>query len=132
MRIGIVNDMPLAVEALRRVLAQRPQHQVLWSAANGVEAIEQCAHSTPDLVLMDLIMPQMNGVEATRRIMRETPCAVLIVTVNVGTNATQVFEAMGHGALDAVDTPEFGARAHPSTTAFLNKIDNIDRLLHDR
>ena len=69
MRIAIVNDMPLAVEALRRSLAYEAAHQVVWVAANGLEAVQQCAANTPDLILMDLIMPVMDGVEATRRIM---------------------------------------------------------------
>ncbi len=68
-----------------------------------------CAKATPDLILMDLIMPRMDGVEATRRIMANTPCAILIVTFSVGANSMRVFEAMGHGALDAVDTPALGS-----------------------
>ena len=58
---------------------------------------------------MDLIMPVMDGVEATRRIMAETPCAIVIVTVDRQQNVHRVFEAMGHGALDVVDTPALGA-----------------------
>lgn len=47
MRIGIVNDMPLAVEALRRALAFEPQHQIVWVASNGAEAVTQCAPIRP-------------------------------------------------------------------------------------
>lgn len=126
MRIGIANDLPMAVEALRRAVALRPEHQVIWTAYDGAQAVAACATETPDLILMDLVMPEMDGVEATRQIMSKTPCAILIVTVNVGTNATRVFEAMGHGALDAVDTPAFGARnARESTAVLLAKIDLI-------
>ena len=57
MRIGIVNDLPLAVEALRRAIALKPQHRILWAAHNGAEAVACCMKETPDLVLMDLIMP---------------------------------------------------------------------------
>lgn len=134
MRIGIVNDLPLAIEALRRALALNPAHEVAWIAMDGVEAVEACARDTPDLVLMDLLMPQMDGVEATRRIMASTPCAILIVTVNVGANAWRVYDAMGHGALDAVDTPELGAggNARKAATPLLAKIDTIGKLIGDR
>lgn len=126
MRIGIANDLPMAVEALRRAIALRPEHQVIWTAYDGAQAVAACATETPDLILMDLIMPGMDGVEATRQIMSKTPCAILIVTVNVGTNATRVFEAMGHGALDAVDTPAFGAKdMRESAAAMLAKIDRL-------
>lgn len=133
MKIGIVNDLPVAAEALRRAVALKPEHQVIWVAGNGVEAVAMCAEEKPDLVLMDLLMPVMDGVEATRRIMSSAPCAILIVTVSVGNNAWRVFEAMGHGALDAVDTPALGSGdLHTSAAPLLAKIDIIGKLIRDK
>ncbi|PSS49028.1 chemotaxis response regulator protein-glutamate methylesterase [Pseudomonas sp. BBP2017] len=130
MKIAIVNDMPMAVEALRRALAFEPMHQVIWVASNGAEAVKLCAEQTPDLILMDLIMPVMDGVEATRRIMAETPCAIVIVTVDRQQNVHRVFEAMGHGALDVVDTPALGAGDPREAAApLLRKILNIGWLI---
>lgn len=57
-------------------------------------------------------MPVMDGVEATRRIMAESPCAIVIVTVDRKQNVHRVFEAMGHGALDVVDTPHWAPVTH--------------------
>ncbi|MGY2198708.1 chemotaxis-specific protein-glutamate methyltransferase CheB [Pseudomonas gingeri] len=133
MRIAIVNDMPMAVEALRRALAFEPAHQLIWVASNGAEAVKLCAEDTPDLILMDLIMPVMDGVEATRRIMAESPCAIVIVTVDRQQNVHRVFEAMGHGALDVVDTPAIGG-ANPKEAAapLLRKILNIGWLIGQR
>ena len=105
MKIAIVNDLPLAVALLRRLVSSVPDYQVAWTAANGVEAVEKCARDRPDLILMDLIMPVMDGAQATAEIMRKTPCGVLVVTATVEGNASKVFEALGAGALDAVATP---------------------------
>src|SRR5687768_5887370 len=77
MRIAIVNDLPLAAEAIRRVIVAAPVHQVAWMARDGAEAVRRCAEDRPDLILMDLIMPVMDGVAATSRIMAATPCAIL-------------------------------------------------------
>ena len=133
MKIGIVNDLPIALEVLRRVLALRPDHAVIWAARDGAQAIASCARETPDLVVMDLVMPVMDGVEATRQIMAATPCAILVVTASVGANAARVFDAMGHGAIDAVDTPVLGRGAlQQSAAAFLHKIDTIAKLVGTR
>lgn len=130
MRIAIVNDMPLAVEAMRRVLALAPQHQLAWTALDGEEAVELCRRNQPDLILMDLIMPRMDGVEATRRIMAQSPCAILIVTADVETNASRIFSAMGEGALDAIDTPLLGSTdALAGARPLLAKIEAIGRLV---
>lgn len=130
MRIAAVNDMPLAMEVLRRVIASAPEHVLAWTAVDGREAVEKCRLDRPDLILMDLIMPVMDGVQATAIIMRETPCAILVVTSTVEGNAAMVFEAMGSGALDAVGTPVFG----PGMTVtggeeLLKKISVIEKLL---
>ncbi len=133
MRIAIVNDMPMAVEALRRALAFEPTHEVVWVAGNGAEAVARCVELTPDLILMDLIMPVMDGVEATRRIMAETPCAIVIVTVDREQNVHRVFEAMGYGALDVVDTPALGVgNAQEAAAPLLRKIFNIGWLIGQR
>lgn len=130
MRIAIVNDMPLAVEAMRRVLALAPQHQLAWTALDGEEAAELCRRDRPDLILMDLIMPHMDGVAATRRIMAQSPCAILIVTADVETNASRIFAALGEGALDAIDTPLLGSKnSLAGAQPLLAKIEAIGRLV---
>ena len=106
MRIAIVNDSPLAVEALKRVIVRESAYRLAWVAGDGAEAVEKCREDRPDIVLMDLSMPVMDGVESTRRIMSESPCAILVVTATVDGRFTEVFDAMGAGALDAVNTPD--------------------------
>lgn len=132
MRIAIVNDMPLAVAALRRALEREPRHQVAWVASNGVEAVQRCRDDKPDVLLMDLLMPEMDGVEATRQIMAHTPCAILIVTADVERNMPRVFEAMGHGALDVVATPTLGGESALDAAVLLRKISNIGWIIEQK
>jgi two-component system, chemotaxis family, response regulator WspF len=130
MRIGIANDMGLAREALRRVVLSSPANEVVWMAKDGAEAVALARADVPDLILMDLLMPGTDGVEATRRIMGESPCAILVVTATVAGHVNRVYQAMGYGALDAIDTPVLGARGEISGAAMLlHKIELIGKLL---
>jgi len=125
-RIGIVNDLPMAAETLRRLICASGEHKVVWIARDGAEAVSLCERDLPDLVLMDLIMPYMDGVEATRRIMNRTPCPILIVTASVGGNAAMVFEALGAGAIDAIETPALIGSEKIGRTLLI-KIKGIER-----
>ncbi len=123
MRIAIVNDLAMAREALRRAVTAMPNASVAWLAADGAEAIAKAQADRPDLILMDLIMPGTDGVEATRQIMKRCPCAIVVVTATVEGNASRVYEAIGAGALDAVDTPRVGSTG--ASEALARKIEDV-------
>jgi two-component system, chemotaxis family, response regulator WspF len=130
MRIGIVNDLGLARFAMQRALVASSHHEIAWMANDGVEAIVHAREDRPDLILMDLFMPRVDGVEATRQIMSESPCAILLVTSTVSGHLDKVYEAMGHGALDAIDTPTLAPRGQlGGTELLLNKIESIGKLI---
>ena len=130
MRIAIVNDTPMMLESLKRIIDSYPKHDVAWLAEDGLRATEKCKIDVPDLILMDLIMPIMNGAEACKIIMQESPCAILVVTSSIDENASLVFKSMGYGALDAVNTPVLNPE-HPDYSAenLLKKINNIQKLI---
>jgi chemotaxis response regulator CheB len=122
------------VAVLRRALSARPQHPLAWVAPDGAHAIAQCVRDRPDLLLMELDMPGIDGVAATRTIMADTPCAILIVTASVDRNTAAVFDAMGDGAMDAVDLPVAadGNGASPAFAPLLQKIDTLAKLVSTR
>jgi two-component system response regulator WspF len=131
MRIAIVNDTMMIVEALRRILVSSGKFDIAWTATNGAEAVELSRQDTPDLVLMDIEMPVMNGVEATRQIMTDNPCAILIVTATVEHNAAQVFQCLGAGALDVVKLPSVSDNLDSRDSPLLAKIQVLRHLIKD-
>ena len=80
-RIIIADDHPLFRSAIRQTLERHSNLEVVGEAANGRQAIELCRRLRPELVLMDLRMPEMDGIAATHAIKREFPAtSVLILT----------------------------------------------------
>jgi len=130
MRIGIINDTMLAAEALRRTITAGSQHEIIWIARSGEDGIARCVKDLPDAVLMDLVMPGMDGIEATRRIMAATPCAIVVVSGNINDQSAQVFEAMGAGALDAVNAPVVNATGgFDGAKPLIQKLDQISKIV---
>ena len=133
LNIAIVNDSVMAAESLRRVVNSVADYRLVWVAYDGREALQKCGDLCPDIILMDLIMPEMNGIEATRAICAQYQCAILVVTASVDGHAGKVFEAMGAGALDAVNTPILGAAGNgEGADMLIGKIRTIATLLRGK
>ena len=80
-RILIADDDASIRGLLRRILEEHPGWQVCGEAANGRDAILKTEQLTPDVVVMDLAMPQMNGLQAGQEIFRSTHLPMLLLTV---------------------------------------------------
>jgi DNA-binding NarL/FixJ family response regulator len=97
LRILIADDHPVVRDGLRLALQLLPDAEVVGEAATGAQAVEVAASLQPDLVVMDLHMPEVNGIDATRQIVRASPhIAVLVLTMF--DDDTSVFAAMRAGA----------------------------------
>ena len=80
-RLLIVDDHDLIRESTQLMLEGEPDLEVVGEAANGHHALELCRQLRPDLVLMDVRMPEMDGLTATREIKKEMPTiSVLLVS----------------------------------------------------
>ena len=83
LRILIADDHEMVRQGLRRVLETRPDWEVCGEAANGQEAVDQARRLRPDVVVLDLSMPQVGGLVATRQIRKALPqTEVLILTMH--------------------------------------------------
>lgn len=98
--IVIVDDHPVVRQGLRVMLSSEPGFTVMGMAASAREALELLAHKQPDVVLMDLRMPEMEGIEAILELRRIRPDTRILVLTNYGSDeyivrATQA-GAMGY------------------------------------
>jgi DNA-binding NarL/FixJ family response regulator len=78
-RVIIADDHPLYRSALTRIFEEHSEFEVVSQAADGREVLEFCRRLRPELVLMDLGMPDIDGLEATRTIKRELPRTIVVV-----------------------------------------------------
>jgi len=103
-RVLIVDDAAFTRNMLKNIIAKIDQIEVIGEASNGVEAISLYKKLSPDLVTMDLVMPEKGGIEATEEILKINPKALIVVVSALGQEAL-VLEAAKKGAKDFIQKP---------------------------
>ncbi|PTX59094.1 LuxR family two component transcriptional regulator [Melghirimyces profundicolus] len=96
-RILLVDDHPMVRKGLRLFLKTKEDMEIVGEASNGKEAVEEMERLQPDVVLMDLVMPEMDGVEATRK-MKEAHPGVKVVVLTSFSDQDHVLPAIRAGA----------------------------------
>ena len=96
-RLLIADDHALVRSGLRSMLQREPGIEIVGEARNGREAVELCRSLGPDLVLMDMRMPEMDGLEATRTIKHESP-GIEVLMVTMHESRDYMLEALKAGA----------------------------------
>lgn len=99
-KVLIVDDSGFFRHRIEEMLKDDPRLEVVGTAINGKEAVEQVKRLKPDVVTMDVEMPQMNGIEAVRIIMREAPTSVLMLSSLTHEGARVTLQALEAGAAD--------------------------------
>lgn len=99
----VVDDAAFMRMTLKKML-EANGHQVAAEASNGIEAIKKYAEARPDVVLLDITMPEMNGVEALKKIKEIDPTAKVVICSAMGQQA-MVAQAIQFGAKDFVVKP---------------------------
>ena len=96
-RVLVADDQKVVRDGLCLLVGMLPGVEVIGAAVDGEDAIRQARRDVPDVVLMDLHMPNCDGVEATRRIVRDQP-SVRVVVLTAYSDDERVFGALRAGA----------------------------------
>ncbi|MBN2555326.1 MAG: response regulator [Anaerolineales bacterium] len=106
-RVLIVDDIAETRENIRKLLQFEPDIEVVDAASTGIEAIEIARETEPDVVLMDINMPDMDGITATEALLKDVPFAQIII-LSVQSDADYMRRAMLAGARDFIPKPPSG------------------------
>jgi two-component system response regulator NreC len=106
-RILLADDHAMVRQGFRMILAAQPDMEIVGEAGNGREAVELASELKPDVVVMDVAMPELNGIEATRRIMDNVP-RTRVLALSMYKDSVYVREILRAGARgfllkDAID-----------------------------
>ena len=110
-RVLLADDHLIVREGLQVILDRSEEVQVVGQAKDGVEAVEAASKLSPDVIVMDVVMPKKDGVEACREIMESLP-DTRVIMLTASTEADAVIEAVAAGA-----------------TGYLQKVAGMDELL---
>ena len=129
-KLLIVEDSKVVSEYLQYIFSQDKQIEVIGTVTTGKQAIDFVKANKPDVITMDVDMPEMDGLEATRQIMSTTPVPILVVTAS--RNAREVntsIEALAAGALAVVEKP-VGIN-HPKAEELSRKLVNLVKIMSE-
>jgi two-component system chemotaxis response regulator CheY len=103
-RVLVVDDALYMRTMIRDILAGGGGFEVVGEASNGREAVERFVELAPDLITMDIVMPELDGIEATREILSHDPSATIVMCSALGQEAL-VIESIAAGARDFIVKP---------------------------
>ena len=104
-RLLIVDDSAFMRKMISEFFVDHPYIRVVGTARNGKDAIKKIQLLQPDVVTMDVEMPEMNGLEALKVIMKECPVPVVMLSSTTKSGAQITLEAMASGAVDFIAKP---------------------------
>ncbi|GAB3786130.1 response regulator [Nocardioides ungokensis] len=107
-RVLVVDDQAMVRAGFRLLLADEPDIEVVAEAGDGLEAVTEAARCDPDVVLMDIRMPELDGLEATRRILAADPESriLILTTFDLDEYVYRALEAGASGFVLKDDPPE--------------------------
>ena len=117
-KILVVDDQQLVRDTLLSLLRQQP-HWTVYEAENGKEALDRARLIKPDVVVMDIVMPEMSGIEATYEIRRQAPETKVILMSSYYTSQEAAHLARLFGDGNFIEKSETGKRLIPTISRML-------------
>lgn len=131
-KVLIVDDSALIRQMLARALSVDPRLEVVGTARNGVEAVEKAVELSPDVITLDIEMPELNGIEALPHLLKASPARVVMLSSLDDPDTT--YQALARGAVDFLVKPKSGVATSLSelSDTLVKKIKTAYRVRPER
>jgi len=123
----LVDDSSFFIKTTEDILKKHPDIQIIGEANNGIEALKIFKQEKPDVILMDLEMPEMNGVEATHKILKEHFVPIIIFSSETANDMRDVKTALELGAIDFIAKPAKGTSMRSISQLLVQKIRDANK-----
>lgn len=112
-RVLVVDDSALMRRIICDIISEQPDFELAATARNGLEALSKIEAARPDVVTLDLEMPQMNGLQTLQIIMSRRPLPVIMVSSHTKAGSETTLKALSAGAVDFIPKPAMGSKDNP-------------------
>lgn len=119
----VVDDSALMRSIISKMLGEDPDIEVVGTARNGLDALKWVERLQPDVITMDVEMPELNGIEAVKRIMSQFPRPIIMVSTLTAQGADATIEALNAGAFDFIAKP--GVRTNDMTSVAHELVEKV-------
>ncbi len=123
----IVDDSPFFIKTTTDIIKSHPDIKIIGIAENGQEAYEKYLQLKPDVILMDIEMPEMSGVEATHKILKESFVPIIVFSGKTADEMQDVKTALELGAVDFLAKPSENMSMHSISQLLIQKIREASR-----
>ena len=128
--VFLVDDSPFFLKKISQIIRSQHDMNIIGTAHNGGEALQKLKQVHPDVVLMDINMPQMNGVAATQKIMQQQSLPIIVVSGETDRNMADIKKALDAGAIDFIPKPAEHTSVHTMSDLLVEKVRKAPRSKH--
>ena len=125
--IFIVDDSPFFIKKISNIISSQDDMNIIGTANDGSEAIQKIQQVQPDVVLMDINMPNINGVIATQKIMQQQSIPIIVLSGETHQNMGAIKDALDAGAIDFIPKPAEHTSIHTMSDLLIEKVRNVKK-----
>jgi two-component system chemotaxis response regulator CheB len=126
--VFLVDDSPFFLKKISEIISSQHDMNIIGTALDGSEALQKLQRLRPDVVLMDINMPNVDGVTATQKLLQHQSLPIIVISGEADHNMAAIKEALDAGAIDFIPKPAEHTSIHTMSDLLLEKVRNAPQI----